>query len=52
MTSCIEEDAIWAKPVALAAGELKESEELNIRGNHGRSEQYKHKYLVTEVIAE
>jgi len=38
--------------VSLPAGTLEKIEARNIRRRRGRGEQYKHKYLITEIIAE
>jgi len=40
------------RPVALAPGTLAQRELETIRRRGGRSEQYKHQYLLTEVIAD
>ena len=40
------------RPVALPAGALAEAEDETIRQRHGRSEQYKHQYLLTEVLTD
>lgn len=38
------------RPVLLPSGSLEETERENIRRRHGRSEQYKHQYLLTDVL--
>jgi hypothetical protein len=38
------------QPVLLADGALEQAERDNIRRRHGRSEQYKHQYLLTDVL--
>lgn len=38
------------QPIRLAPGALEQAERENIRRRHGRSEQYKHQYLLTDVL--
>ncbi len=40
------------KPILLDAGVLDKTEASNIRARRGRSEQYKHQYLLTDVITD
>ena len=40
------------RPVLLAPGTLQQAEDDNIRARLGRTEQYKHQYLLTEVVSE
>ncbi|MBN1554690.1 MAG: GH3 auxin-responsive promoter family protein [Phycisphaerae bacterium] len=38
------------QPILLPDGALEQAERENIRRRHGRSEQYKHQYLLTDVL--
>ncbi len=40
------------RPVVLTPGTLARAEQENIRARHGRSEQYKHKYLETKIATD
>ena len=40
------------RPLTLEAGQLERAERENILARRGRSEQYKHQYLMTEVVEE
>ena len=40
------------RPVPLAAGTLEQAERDLIRQRHGRQEQYKHQYLLTDVLTD
>jgi hypothetical protein len=40
------------RPILLSPGTLEQAETTTIQARHGRSEQYKHQYLQTEIVSD